>query len=563
MYPSKLREAHIPILLWLPAALMLHWGGGSGAAEVAAGVAERASILSFSRAVRSQVSASLSAGNGPTEVEIFDASAAAPESEPSPGVPDTAVAPSAAEPPADAERAALKDPTPVPKAQANPEPLPPPIPPAASPAPPPQVLPAPPKLAAPPAPLPPVPPPALPNGRIAIQNDPSLDPNQKDQPNASRIADHANTTEQETQAALRSYDQNASKPTGGGAPHSGSTETPGNSDEEKRGHSLHSKGEAAPRAGSEQGPEHEPAAVARSTLLPERPSGRVATPKEQATLPSVGGQGERMPNAVSSEHGSYSIDPDGGDGRTRAEARAGRRERRGVGALEGMILPGQLPTRFSVDAYGLQAALGAPQLRAEAEVARNTRLNRHRGTSRGLDFQKYRAAIENYVPQVKEGNQTSLNAARVPFAAYINRMHNQIHPIFAEGFLASLDENPDPRLQDLTLVTHLEIILEGATGKLVTVGIVRPSGVTALEVAALHSIEKAAPFGMAPDAIWSPDGRVYLHWEFYRNPFFACTSQFAHPYMLKGSPPAQPLPVPTPGLPPRSPEGQFPKYGFR
>ena len=31
-------------------------------------------------------------------------------------------------------------------------------------------------------------------------------------------------------------------------------------------------------------------------------------------------------------------------------------------------------------------------------------------------------------------------------------------------------------------------------------------------------------------------GRVYLHWEFYRDPYFACTSRFARPYLLKRKP---------------------------
>ena len=41
---------------------------------------------------------------------------------------------------------------------------------------------------------------------------------------------------------------------------------------------------------------------------------------------------------MSSERGGYSIAPDGGDGRPLAEAREGKRGRRGLSALEGMIL---------------------------------------------------------------------------------------------------------------------------------------------------------------------------------------------------------------------------------
>ena len=43
---------------------------------------------------------------------------------------------------------------------------------------------------------------------------------------------------------------------------------------------------------------------------------------------------------------------------------------------------------------------------------------------------------------MKPGNQTALNTAAVPFASYLNGMHNRIHPIFADSFLGSLDGLP-------------------------------------------------------------------------------------------------------------------------
>jgi hypothetical protein len=564
MSRTRLREAHIPILLWLPAAAMLHIGGGTGASEVAQTMAERASIRRFSREVRTQIVGAVTGQGRTTEVEIVD------EAEPSPPEPELP----SGEPPSEA---AAEDPPVDPTTSEAPtEPEPPP-PPESKPAPepnkekaeeppPPESKPAPEKTPeptpiAPNAPPTPPPPMAMPNGRIAVQNDPTLDPNQPDNPDAARIADQANRTEEETQAAHRSYDQNAPKPDGGGAPHSGPDPTPGNADEEQRGHSVEAKGEGAPKAGTKEGPVRDEPPVARSSLAPEERIGRAATPGTKAVAPVDSGKGERMPETVASERGGYTLDPDGGDGRPQAEGRAGRAGKKGLAALDGMILPGRMPTRFSVNAYGLRDALGAQQLRAEAEHARNTRLNKHRGTMKGLDFSRYRAAIENYVPHVKEGNQTSLNAARVPFASYINRMHNQIHPIFADGFLTSLDGHPDPRLADMKLVTHVEIILDGATGKLVRAGIVRPSGVTALEVAALRALEEASPYGKAPDVIVSPDGRVYVHWEFYRDPFFACTSQFAHPYLLKGTQPTDDAPTPVPMPTPPSPGVEGPKFG--
>jgi hypothetical protein len=41
---------------------------------------------------------------------------------------------------------------------------------------------------------------------------------------------------------------------------------------------------------------------------------------------------------------------------------------------------------------------------------------------------------------------------------------------------------------------------------------------------------------------------VYLHWEFYRNPYYACSTYFAHPFMLKPTQESAPprLSPPTP-----------------
>ncbi len=66
-----------------------------------------------------------------------------------------------------------------------------------------------------------------------------------------------------------------------------------------------------------------------------------------------------------------------------------------------------------------------------------------------------------------------------------------------------------------------------------------------------------------PKAIVSPDGNVYLHWEFYRDPQYACSTYFAHPKMLRAAPngvsPSKP-PAPGPFGPEENPipsgEGQ-------
>src|SRR5690606_35065333 len=103
------------------------------------------------------------------------------------------------------------------------------------------------------------------------------------------------------------------------------------------------------------------------------------------------------------------------------------------------------------------ASVGDKQLAMERASDGAARRSAHRGQGPKNNFERYRAAIENYDPSVKEGNQTALNAARVPFATYINMIHNRLHPIFAEEFLASLENLPPSNALNGNLITHLEI----------------------------------------------------------------------------------------------------------
>jgi TonB family protein len=215
----------------------------------------------------------------------------------------------------------------------------------------------------------------------------------------------------------------------------------------------------------------------------------------------------------------------------------------GLGGKPG---PGQV--NLNLNQSGVVASVGQDQLRKEREADGERRKSQHRGSWLASSFERWKSAIENYVSSVKPGNQTALNTAAVPFASYLNGMHNRIHPIFADSFLSSLDALPrDNPLNDQKLITRLEIVLF-KNGHIATMGIVKASGVTAFDVAALDSVQRASPFGPAPSAIISPDGRVYLHWEFHRDEIFACSTMNARPFMLNVAPhgpPTEPPAAPT------------------
>ncbi len=216
---------------------------------------------------------------------------------------------------------------------------------------------------------------------------------------------------------------------------------------------------------------------------------------------------------------------------------------------------GGKPT-ITVNEKVLTAAVGMDELDKLRKKEGETRLSMHRGAWKSSDLSRWKPAIENYVPNVQPGNQNNLGTAASPFATYLAKIHNRLHPIFAEGFLDGLDDlGPTNALNDRNLVTKMEIVLR-PDGTIHHLGIVKHSGVTAFDVAALDSVDRAAPFGNAPNVIVSPDGLVYLHWEFYRNDM-RCATVNAYPYILKGPPATKEEPAPSG---PKLPEGEK-KFG--
>jgi TonB family protein len=179
----------------------------------------------------------------------------------------------------------------------------------------------------------------------------------------------------------------------------------------------------------------------------------------------------------------------------------------------------------------LEGVIGADVLSSEREQFAEERRSRRRGKDHAEDFREFRSAIENFVSNVKVGNQTALNARRSPFAAYIQRVHLRFHEAFHE-LVANLPS--DAAHSDLDLVTRLEIVLE-ANGALAAVGVVRSSGQILFDHAAFAAVKRGAPFPDAPGEITSNDGRVYLQWDFRRDPM-ACHQLHARPFILEGLP---------------------------
>ncbi len=415
-------------------------------------------------------------------------------------------------------------------------------------------------------PLPPPPPQA--DHRIAVKQ--HADPNQKDNPNAHFIADNANKVEQETAAQLTSHDRDDPDPTPGGN-HAGPKDNTGDSERTKIGEAEDHAGDKT-RAPGEKGTEFE----VQKDPMPKTPAAVAVTGPKTEAVPAVGGdgkqamnapapvsplapgsQGQQSPEVTNSAEGNWTFNPirpnagavaqEQGPGNENARPQTPPASVAWLG-LGGKPGPGQV--NLNLSQQGVIAAVGADQFRKEREADGERRRSEHRGSWIASSFERWRSAIENYVSSVKPGNQTALNTAQVPFASYLNAMHNRIHPIFADSFLGSLDNLPATHpMNDQHIFTSLEIVLS-KDGHVHKMGVVHTSGITAFDIAALDSVQRASPFGPAPTAIVSADGNVYLHWEFHRDEVFACSTMNARPFLLNVPPKGIPDPQAPPGSPP-------------
>jgi TonB family protein len=569
------REPHIPLFLWIAMALLVHLTGGEGAQRAAQVLGERMDVQRFADAVRRQVKST----SRPVEVALLDsADLPTPAEEPKPDeTPDDKAAPPPEPSPTTSEAQHEKlatDPRPLATDLEKPK------------------EPEKPKLPEPEKAKPPEPkkedqpkqelPAAKVANRIAVAQH-IEDQNQKDNPNAEFIGDQANHVQEQTQARITATDQNDPSPTPGSS-EPGPGGDPGNAhvndiaqSEDSPGEVGHAPNEHAAGARVATSTEHTQSGASQAIreVAPEShkgfesgsakgsrlaPEGAHAEPERQATAGSRAA--EESPDVMTARGGSEPVRA-AEEGRIAQAAQQARPKRlppmRGQpNALDflGLGSTGTTPggINLNLSAGAAMAAVGRDQLGRELIADGERRRSRHRGSWHTLGLEKWRASIENYNSTVKPGNQTALNTARVPFATYLNQIHNRLHPIFADSFLGSLDGMPaDSPLNRPDMRTNLEIVIDKDEGKIVKMGVTSSSGSTMFDVAALEAVQNAAPFGKPPPIIVSPDGNVYLHWEFYRNPYYACSTYFAHPFLLKASPESAPPRLPAPSSPPFGP----------
>lgn len=403
-----------------------------------------------------------------------------------------------------------------------------------------------------------LPPEPLKDRRIAVLQ--HVRPNQDDNPEAKFLGNEANHVEKETVATQTSHDRDDENPTPGGN-HPGSDARPGDSSrtriadsEDRPGQKNRAPGERVPELELVREPKIPPAAATPAAgvrAIDRSPGSHERRQAAETVEPSSDQPPASSPDVENAAGGTWNFNPtrpvasansptDPGSGPATPSLPGGK-----LWSLAGLgksAAPGTINTNLNPSQ--VVAVVGSDALQRLRDSDGERRRSEHRGSWIASNFERWRGAIENYVSSVKPGNQTALNTARSPFATYLTMMHVRIHPIFADSFLGSLDQLPATHpLNDQKLVTLLEIVL-GRDGRLVKMGVVKTSGVTTFDIAALDAVDRAQPFGPAPGEIVSSDGRVYLHWEFHRDEVFACSTAGAQPFLLPAATPEEPGPGP-------------------
>ena len=149
---------------------------------------------------------------------------------------------------------------------------------------------------------------------------------------------------------------------------------------------------------------------------------------------------------------------------------------------------------------------------------------------------RVQSSLENFIPEVRPGNQTALNTRAAPFAAFVARMHRSIHLLWGFGALEDWDElGSSSPLNNPNLLTTLEMVLN-SDGTIDKVTIVKASGYLPYDTAAIDTAFAAGPYPDPPREIRSANGKIYVHWRFYRDGRQCATSGVDY-FILNNPPP--------------------------
>ena len=124
----------------------------------------------------------------------------------------------------------------------------------------------------------------------------------------------------------------------------------------------------------------------------------------------------------------------------------------------------------------------------------------------------------DYLPDVKEGEITSLNTAEFIYYSFYKRVEDSIVNLWNRYVNEYIMAHPDVRvnLSKRDYITEVEAVLDDK-GAFVRMNIVRSSGITGIDMAPGKAFSEASPFENPPKGLIGPDDTVRMRWRFIVN----------------------------------------------
>ncbi|MBC86425.1 MAG: hypothetical protein CL677_04535 [Bdellovibrionaceae bacterium] len=122
----------------------------------------------------------------------------------------------------------------------------------------------------------------------------------------------------------------------------------------------------------------------------------------------------------------------------------------------------------------------------------------------------------DYIPNVKIGSATALNADQFTYYTYFERIKSQLRPRWVNRIrrsVALLSPTDLRSLSHTTQYTEIEVILDSA-GFLKDIILVRASDSKGLDEAALQSFEEISPILNPPEGMIGDDGLIRIYYSF-------------------------------------------------
>jgi len=123
----------------------------------------------------------------------------------------------------------------------------------------------------------------------------------------------------------------------------------------------------------------------------------------------------------------------------------------------------------------------------------------------GAELAMAGAPNNDYLPNVRKGDRTQLNAKEFVFASFWHRVQGQVEPFWVKHVRAA---NPG-QIQKRDYLTRVNIVL-APDGSLVAVDIVHGCGVPGWDRAVVAAFQDAAPFLNPPKGLVEADGNIHM-----------------------------------------------------